>query len=59
MNSRIPEKVKLQYFQSLLREEAFDGYQSLMITTEMNLNEVLTKFCKEITKDLLIDISKK
>ena len=50
MNHRLTEEAKLQYFQSLLRGETIEFYQSLTITTETNLNDVLTEFRKEFTK---------
>ena len=58
MNYRLPEKVKLHYFQSLLREEAVEFYQSLIITTRTNLRVVLLKFRKEITKDYLKEVGR-
>ena len=57
-NHRLPEEVKLQYIQSLLREEAIEFYQSLTVTTEKNLNDVPTKFRKEITKDDLKEVAR-
>ena len=51
MNHRLPEEAKLQYFGSFLREEATEFYESLTITTETNLIDVLTKFRKEFTKE--------
>ena len=40
------EEVKLQYIQCLLREEVLEFYQSLTMTTEKTLKDVLTKFRK-------------
>ena len=56
MSKTLTEKAKLQYFQNLLREEAIEIYQSLTITTETTLNDVLTKFRKNITKDILKEV---
>ena len=58
MKHRLIEEAKLQYFQSLLREEAIESYQSLSITTETNLNNVLTKFRKELTKVDLREVAR-
>ena len=58
MNRRLPEEVKLQYFRSLVREEAIEFYQSLTITTETNLNDVLTNFQEEFTNDDLMEIAR-
>ena len=49
---------KLQYFQSLLRDEAIEVYQSLTITTETNLIDVLTKFWNEFAKDDLKEVAR-
>ena len=58
MNHRLSEEPKLQYFQSLLREEAVEFYQSLTNTTETNLNDVLTEFRKKFTKDDLKEVAR-
>ena len=55
LSKTLSEERKLQYFQSLLREEEIEFYQSLTITKEKTLNEVLTKFCKEVTKEDLME----
>ena len=57
MNDTLPEEAKLQYFQSLLGAEAIEFHQSLTITTETNLNDVLTKFRKAFTKDVLKEVA--
>ena len=46
MNHKLPDEVKLRYFQTFCREEATVFHQSLTITTGTNLNDVLTKFCR-------------
>ena len=58
MNHRLPDDAKLQYFQSLLREEAIEISQSLTITTETNLYDVLTKLRKAIRKDDLKEVGR-
>ena len=57
MSHRLTDEAKLQYFQSLLRDEAIEYYQSLTIATEMTLSDVLTKFRKDFTKDDLENIA--
>ena len=44
MSRRLSAEANLQYFQSLLRKEAVVFCQSLTVTTETTLNDVLTKF---------------
>ena len=39
MNNRLTEELKLQYFQSLLREESIEFYHSHNITTETTMNQ--------------------
>ena len=51
MKHRLPEEAKIQYLQSLLREEAIEFCQSVTITTETNLNDVPTSFQREYTRD--------
>ena len=57
MSHKLPEEAKVQYLQSLLREEAFEFHHSVTITTEANLNVVLTKFRKNSTKDDLEEVA--
>ena len=56
MNHTLPENAKVQYFQSLLREKATEFYQSLTITSEGNLIDMLTKFRKRITQEDLKEL---
>ena len=49
MNHRLSEEAKLQNFQSHLRLETIEFNQSLTISTETILNDVLTKFREEFT----------
>ena len=58
MNHRSPKEAKLQYFQSLIREEAIQFYQPVTITTETNLNVILTKFRKEFTKNDIKEVAR-
>ena len=58
MNHRLTEAAKIQYFRSLLREEAIEFYQSQTISTETNLNDLLTKFQIEFTKDDLKEVAR-
>ena len=57
MNHKLPEEANFPNFQCLLREEAIELYQSLTITTETNLNGVLTKSSKESEKDNLKEVA--
>ena len=56
--NRFTEKNKLHYFQSLLREEAIDFWQTRCIITETTLKDVLEKYRKLIAKDELEEVSK-
>ena len=58
MNHRLSEEAKLQYLQSLVTEEAIEFYQSLTITTETNLNDVLTKIREEFTQADLREVAR-
>ena len=58
MSKRLTKEAKLQYFQSLLREETVEFHQSLTIITESTLNNVLTIFRKECTKNDLNEITR-
>ena len=44
------EEQKINYFQSLLRDDAIDFWQTLKITTETTLTEILQAFIKEYAK---------
>ena len=48
---RNKEKYKLHYFESLLRDEAIDFRQTLPITTENTMEDVLDKCRREFGKD--------
>ena len=58
MRNKLTKEAKLHYFRRLLREEAIEFYQSLTITTETTLNDVLTEFRKEFTEDDLQEIAR-
>ena len=57
-SNRLTEEMKLQLFQTLLPEEAIEFFQSLTISTDTMLTEVLAKFRKELTKDDLKDLAR-
>ena len=48
---RVTEEQKLRFFQSLLREDAIEFYQSIRITTETTLTDVLHAFRREFAKE--------
>ena len=52
MSNRLFQEAKFEGFQSLLREETIELYQSLTTTTETTFGDVLTKFHKKFTKYL-------
>ena len=56
--NRLTEEQKLNYFQSLLRDEAIEFWQTLQITTMTTLTEILQAFKKEYAKDDLKEVSK-
>ena len=56
--NRLTEEAKLQYFQSLLRDEAIEFWQTLRINSETTLKDVLQLFNKEFTKDDFREVSK-
>ena len=57
--NRITEEDKVPYFQSLLRDEAIDFWQTLRITPETTFKDVVEKYRKEIANDDFEEISKK
>ena len=52
------EKQKLTYFQSLLRDDAIEFWQSLKLTTQTTLAQVLRYFKKEYAKEDLKEVAK-
>ena len=52
------EEQKLTYFQSLLRDDAIEFCQSLKITTQTTLAQVLRYFKKEYSKEELKEVAK-
>ena len=56
--NKLTEEQKLNYFQSLLRDEAIEFWQTLKITTETTLQDVLQAFNKEYAKEDLKEVSK-
>ena len=56
--NKLTEEQKLKYFQSLLRDEAVEFWQTLKITTEATLQDVLQAFNKEYAKEDLKEVSK-
>ena len=56
--NKLTEEQKLNYFQSLLRDEAIEFWQTLKITTETTLQDVLQAFTKEYAKEDLKEVSK-
>ena len=55
---KLMEEQKLNYFQCLLRDDAIDFWQTLKITTETTLTEILQEFSKEYAKEDLKEVSK-
>ena len=55
---KLTEEQKLNYFQSLLRDDAIEFWQTLTITTETTLRDILTAFKKEYAKEELSEVSK-
>ena len=55
---KLTEEQKLNFFQSLLSDDAIDFWQTLKITTEMTPTENLQAFSKESAKEYLKDVSK-
>ena len=55
---KLTEEQKLNYIQSLLRDEAIEFWQTLKITTETTLQDVLQAFTKEYAKEDLKEVSK-
>ena len=51
------KKHKLNYFRSLLRDNAIEFWQTLRITTETTLRDILTAFKKENAKKELTEVS--
>ena len=56
--NKLTEKQKLNYFQSLLQDEAIEFWQTLKITTETTLHDGLQAFNKEYAKEDLREVSK-
>ena len=55
---KLTEEQKLNYFQSLLRDDAIEFWQTLPITTETTLRDILMAFKKEYAKEELSEVSK-
>ena len=55
---KLTEEQKLNYFQSLLRDDTIEFWQTLTITTETTLRDILTAFKKEYAKEELSEVSK-
>ena len=55
---KLSEEQKLTYFQSLLCDEAIEFWQSLKITTQTTLAQVLRYFKKEYAKEDLKEVAK-
>ena len=55
---KLTEEQKLNYFRSLLRDDVVEFWQTLTITTETTLRDILTAFKKEYAKEELSEVSK-
>ena len=55
---KLTEEQKLNDFQSLLRDDVIEFWQTLTNTTEITLNDILTTFKKEYAKEELTEVSK-
>ena len=55
---KLTDEQKLNYFESLLRDDTIDFWQTLKITTETTLTEILQAFSKEYAKEDLKEVSK-
>ena len=53
---KLTEEQKHNYFQSLLRDDAIEFWQTLTITTETTLRDILTAFKKENAKEELSEV---
>ena len=56
--NKITEKNKLHFFQSLLRDEAIEYWQSIQITPLTTLQDVLDLFRKEFAKEVLKEVAR-
>ena len=56
--NKLTEEQKLNYFQSFFQDEAIDFWQTLKITTETTLHDLLQAFNKEYAKEDLREVSK-
>ena len=55
---KLTEEQKLNLFQSLLRDDAIEFWQTLTITTETTLKDILAAFKKVYAKEELSEVSK-
>ena len=55
---KLTEEQKLKNFKSLLRDDAIEFWQTLTITTETTLKDILAAFKKEYAKEELSEVSK-
>ena len=55
---KVTEEQKLNYFQSLLRDDAIEFWETLKITVEKTLRDVLQVFNKEYAKEDLKEMLK-
>ena len=55
---KLTEEQKLNYFQSLLRDDALEFWHTLKITTVPTLRDILAAFKKEYAKEELTEVSK-
>ena len=56
--NKLTDEQKLNCFQSLLRDDALEFWQTLKINTETTLTDILTTFNKEYAKEDLKEVSK-
>ena len=55
---KLTEEQKVNYFQSLLRDDAIEFWQTLTITLETTLRDILAAFKKKYAKEELTEVSK-
>ena len=54
---KLKEEQKFNYFQSLLRDDAIEFWQTMKINIEMTLTDILQAFNKEYAKEDLKEVS--
>ena len=58
ISNKLTEEEKIHFFQSLLRDEAIEFWQTITITTTTTLADILSTFRKEFAKDDLKEVAR-